>query len=69
MGYCAREHAYAHLWGVRAYERSQLEDLKFCCVAAEDRLACRLAVTRHHVLARPKLRSGVSVKADVETEP
>lgn len=40
-----------------------------CCAAAEDRLAGRQAVSRHHVLARPEVRSGVSIKADVKTEP
>ncbi len=40
-----------------------------CWAAAEDWFAGRQTVSRDHVLARPELRSGVSVKADVETEP
>lgn len=40
-----------------------------CCAVAEDWLAGRQAVSRLHVLARPELRSGMSVKAGVETEP
>lgn len=40
-----------------------------CRAVAEDWLAGRQAVSRQYVLARPELRSGVSVKADVETEP